>query len=669
MGIKLKQALQLSLRTKFIVATSAFAGVSLVALLITGYFNTAIPQKANASVIESISTGSYIINMGVTPQTVGNGLKPYGLIYELNTQYNVPVIWSIEPTKIKDGTDFTHNGVTYKGGTFIIEAEYITPAIAARISYWNSLGVIGNYSVAGMSVPVYTTITTFPRVMIDNLSGNDTIIAKYFLNAGIPPASYEINSPANLSICHDIWINPHGDPTWTTHHYLYNFVTVQKSYIWMQCHAVSMMESCKEAVPPFRQLNYLSTTGLKCYMSGKCGINPEVHAKPLPGAISYFYPTDPVMQFMGSMASVASTGSEKWFVPMSLGGWRTNTKRLSVTGTSPSPLEGVIAVYGHAYGDTTNGQVMYTGGHDMDAGTVAQAVSGQRTFFNFLHLAGKAKAPVLDATINSVINANATDTFSVSVTGGTAPFTYSWNSSVGGTFSAPNDSVTEYTAFHTMLPWQTLITCVVTDACGRRNFVNIPLNVNASALPISLLEFTGKYEDNRSVLLTWKTASETNNNYFTVSRSSNGKSFSPWKVVASKGNSSSYQNYILTDTKPFTGISYYKLTQTDFDGTQVELSCIRVESKSKKLSDITVTAGPNPFTNKITINIPAEYSGESTVKLWSVTGRLVYEQKIVVNGENEKFTLEIPDNIQKGNYLLKIYNSTNASQGIHLIKN
>jgi hypothetical protein len=41
------------------------------------------------AVNETFSTGSLIINMGVTPQTINNGLKPYGLIYDLMRTYNV----------------------------------------------------------------------------------------------------------------------------------------------------------------------------------------------------------------------------------------------------------------------------------------------------------------------------------------------------------------------------------------------------------------------------------------------------------------------------------------------------------------------------------------------------------------------------------------------------
>ena len=83
---------------------------------------------------ETIPMGSYIINMGVTPQTVGNGLKPYGMLYDLIKNHKVGVKLIINPSKGKDGIDFSHNGIDYRGGPFIIPAGFRNATINARIS-------------------------------------------------------------------------------------------------------------------------------------------------------------------------------------------------------------------------------------------------------------------------------------------------------------------------------------------------------------------------------------------------------------------------------------------------------------------------------------------------------------------------------------------------------
>jgi hypothetical protein len=74
--------------------------------------------------------GAYIIDMGRSPQTVANGLKPYGLIYDLMRNAQVPVYWAIRPGKLKDGVDFTADGKDCRGGSIIISAEFAADAIA-----------------------------------------------------------------------------------------------------------------------------------------------------------------------------------------------------------------------------------------------------------------------------------------------------------------------------------------------------------------------------------------------------------------------------------------------------------------------------------------------------------------------------------------------------------
>lgn len=92
---------------------------------------------------KTIPSGSVIINMGIVPQTYGNALKPYGLVYNFLTVQKVPVIWSINPTKVKDGVDFTVDGINFKGGPFIIEKQFaIVPSVQAAIASFVTQGLL-----------------------------------------------------------------------------------------------------------------------------------------------------------------------------------------------------------------------------------------------------------------------------------------------------------------------------------------------------------------------------------------------------------------------------------------------------------------------------------------------------------------------------------------------
>ncbi|MFM9055887.1 MAG: hypothetical protein ACKOQY_04260, partial [Bacteroidota bacterium] len=109
---------------------------------------------------------SFYINMGVVPQTLANGLKPYGLLYDLMTNYQVPIYWAIRPNKpTKDTTDYTLSGVVYRTSIFIVPGNYITPDVQAAIASWQAQGVQGTYLATTPTVYVYENLTGFPKVM------------------------------------------------------------------------------------------------------------------------------------------------------------------------------------------------------------------------------------------------------------------------------------------------------------------------------------------------------------------------------------------------------------------------------------------------------------------------------------------------------------------------
>ena len=606
---------------------------------------------------ETLSTGSFIINMGVTPQTVANGLKPYGLIHEMIEDYFIPVKWVINSSKIKDGIDFSHNGVDYKGGTFIIPAEFIDFTVAGRIAFWQTQGVIGAYSVSSITVPVYMTITNYPKVMVDILSGNDSIIDNYYLNAGIPGTAYTKGSPADLNTCHDLWANPHGDPSWATHNNLYNFVTVHKSYIWSQCHAVSMMEDVVQPVSPFQQLNFLSNSGLQCYSKNKCGSFTEFHSNSPSAPYTHYYPTDPVMQFMGSATGgMTSAGSEKWFIPISAGSWRGTTKRTITTGTGTSPKEGVLMVYGPAYGDNNNGLVMYQGGHDLNTGSETERVASQRAFHNFCLLAGKARQLLFSSSsIPSTFLSNETFPVSVTVTSGVPAYTYQWTSSIGGTFDDPTAASTNFTAPIVSGPTTGVIRCIVTDACGRVNFIAQTVSFNTNPLPITLLEFNAEATDQREVYVNWSTASEENNDYFSVERSLDGKEFTEIGRVKGAGNSNKTLNYNYTDNTPFNGISYYRLRQTDFDGEFKVFQMVPVEVSKSLIKNISVY--PNPFNDSFSAEFHTESAGEVYIQVININGALVHSESIMAEKGQNTYRFISPVKLLEGTYVLRIKNS------------
>ena len=115
-----------------------------------------------------------------------------------------------------------------------------------------------------------------------------------------------------------------------------------------------------------------------------------------------------------------------------------------------------------------------------------------------------------------------------------------------------------------------------------------------TALPIELLSFEAKTQG-RSVELIWASATEINNDFYTLERSFDGQNFEMVTTIEGAGNSSERIDYKFSDTPNYYGSIFYRLTQTDFDGAFEQFSAVRVvfepEMRSQRLYPSVATAG------------------------------------------------------------------------------
>ncbi|HEX8427281.1 hypothetical protein [Hymenobacter sp.] len=88
----------------------------------------------------------------------------------------------------------------------------------------------------------------------------------------------------------------------------------------------------------------------------------------------------------------------------------------------------------------------------------------------------------------------------------------------------------------------------------------------AVPLPVELVSFTAKHE-NQQVAIRWATASEKDAANFAVERSTDGKNFATVTTVPAAGTSATRREYETTDRSMPSGLNYYRLKQTDLDGT------------------------------------------------------------------------------------------------------
>ncbi len=173
-------------------------------------------------------------------------------------------------------------------------------------------------------------------------------------------------------------------------------------------------------------------------------------------------------------------------------------------------------------------------------------------------------------------------------------------------------------------------------------FITIASISSLTPLPIELINFDATYVNNRTVDLTWNTASEVNCNYFTLYKSTNGIDWSYLARTNGNGNSVVEQNYLEVDRDPKNGVNYYKLEQTDFDGTTTEIGIRSINVAQEDEMEIY----PNPSHGAFYVSFKSD--SEHEVNLFDMTGRKVWSGTINLKGSIET------SNLTNGMYFIRV---------------
>lgn len=170
------------------------------------------------------------------------------------------------------------------------------------------------------------------------------------------------------------------------------------------------------------------------------------------------------------------------------------------------------------------------------------------------------------------------------------------------------------------------------------------------SLPVELLSFTAEVDESH-VDLKWSTASEINNDYFTIERSKTLEDFEVLFNVQGAGNSNSLLFYNATDADPFSGLSFYRLKQTDFDGSSSFSEAIPVFLGDKLESGIINTFVD--YSGYLNVFYNACQGDEVTIFIYDLKGQVVSRiRKDVSKGLNQ--LLVNVSVCSSGMYLLKI---------------
>ena len=187
--------------------------------------------------------------------------------------------------------------------------------------------------------------------------------------------------------------------------------------------------------------------------------------------------------------------------------------------------------------------------------------------------------------------------------------------------------------------------------------VDVPYN--AAILPLEWLSFkatpitTG--EANK-VALAWETASEKDVSDFNVERSDDGKVFTKIGAAIPANNRVTKSSYTAYDDKPLTGVSYYRIRQTDVDGKTSVTKIESVTLNSKKAVG-KFTFYPNPIQKGTPLSILTDVQGAFDFKVIDMTGKVMYNQKLQGNTELKGL------NLAGGTYLYEILSGEQRVSG------
>ena len=178
----------------------------------------------------------------------------------------------------------------------------------------------------------------------------------------------------------------------------------------------------------------------------------------------------------------------------------------------------------------------------------------------------------------------------------------------------------------------------------------------ANSLPIKLIYFKAKREED-IVKLSWATASEINNDYFTVERSVDGFHFEEILKKHGAGNRNITIYYSDKDNSPLIGNNYYRLKQTDYDGhfSYSNIEIVNYKIKSHNKSDIEIlSVAPNPFNKNFILNFSAKISTEIEFMLLNSAGQIVAKDKFQASQGNNSYEFSDKSDLKKGIYVIYI---------------
>ncbi|NNK80861.1 MAG: T9SS type A sorting domain-containing protein [Flavobacteriales bacterium] len=175
----------------------------------------------------------------------------------------------------------------------------------------------------------------------------------------------------------------------------------------------------------------------------------------------------------------------------------------------------------------------------------------------------------------------------------------------------------------------------------------------SNPLPVELLSFSGSAQTEGN-LLEWVTASEVNNDYFTLEGSIDAVNFQVITEMPGAGFSSSMLSYEILDRYPSAAVNYYRLKQTDYDGSFTYSDIIVVE-REEAIENQSIW--PNPVVDNLQIDV-GQISGQiGEVVIFDVVGNIVLNVNSWSTDKDSVLLITDTRELSRGVYFVSIHNN------------
>ncbi|UZR96761.1 T9SS type A sorting domain-containing protein [Chondrinema litorale] len=196
------------------------------------------------------------------------------------------------------------------------------------------------------------------------------------------------------------------------------------------------------------------------------------------------------------------------------------------------------------------------------------------------------------------------------------------------------------------------------------SFSSMYLHEQNELLPVQLISFNATVKNQKNALLSWQTASETNNKGFEIQRSGDGYNFESIGFVKGNQNTQTNTSYSFVDEN-LNGLYYYRLKQIDKDNSIFYSRVVKV--RIERQDELSVIAFPNTLQDKLQLSVNNAVGTKINISIINAEGKIAMKKQHASDALNTKYTIDVAS-LQSGIYFVKV-STIDQSSTIKVVKN